>query len=211
MQGLTGYYKDKPGGLIVDYIGIAQDLKKALSVYTESGGVGKPTLDIDEAINAMMEKLEVVRQIMYGYDYSTYFTAPLSEKLSIILTSEEHVISVKEGKERFIREVTLLSKVFALSKSSPEAEGIAAEVSLFQAVKARLAKFESNDTGRSDEEIETAIRQLVDKAIVSEGVIDIFDAAGIKKPDISILSDDFLEEIKGMKHKTLHWNYSEKF
>lgn len=196
-------YKDKPGGLIVDYIGIAQDLKKALSVYTESGGVGKPTLDIDEAINAMMEKLEVVRQIMFGYDYTPYFTAPLSEKLSIILTSEEHVISVKEGKERFIREVTLLSKVFALSKSSPEAESVAAEVSFFQAVKARLAKFESNGSGRSDEEIETAIRQLVDKAIVSEGVIDIFDAAGIKKPDISILSDDFLEEIKGMKHKNL--------
>jgi type I restriction enzyme R subunit len=196
-------YKDKPGGLIVDYIGIAQDLKKALAVYTESGGEGKPTLDIDVAINAMMEKLEVVRQMMHGYDYTPYFTASTVEKLSIILTSEEHILSLPDGKERFIREVVLLSKAFALCKSSPEADAVSAEVSFFQAVKARLAKFVSTGKGRTNEEIETSIRQLVDKAIVSEGVIDIFDAAGIKKPDISILSDEFLDEIKGMRHKNL--------
>lgn len=196
-------YKDKPGGLIVDYIGIASDLKRALAVYTESGGEGKPTLDIDEAINAMKEKLEVIRQMMHGYDYNTYFTASLSEKLSVILTSEEHILSLPDGKERFVKEVSLLSKAFALSKSTPEADEVAAEVSFFQAVKARLVKFTPTGEGRTDEEIETAIRQLVDKAVVSDEVIDIFDAAGIKKPDISILSDEFLEEIKGMKHKNL--------
>lgn len=196
-------YKDKPGGLIVDYIGIAQDLKKALAVYTESGGQGEPTFDIDKAIQAMEEKLEIIRQLMNGYDYMSYFTSPLSEKLSIILTSQEHILSVENGKERFIKEVTALSKAYSLCRSTPEADEVAAEVSFFQAVKARLAKFETVGKEKTDEEIETAIRQLVDQAVVSEGVIDIFDAAGIKKPDISILSDEFLEEIKGMKHKNL--------
>lgn len=196
-------YLDKPGGLIVDYIGIASDLKKALALYTESGGKGEPALDIEKAIVAMLEKLEVVRQMMHGYDFTTYFKAPLSEKLSIILTSEEHILSNANGKERFLKEVGLLSKAFALCKSTNEASEVAEEVSFFQAVRARLAKFESNNNGKTNEEIETAIRQLVDKAVVSDGVIDVFDAAGIKKPDISILSDEFLEEIKGMKHRNL--------
>ncbi|MCO6498069.1 MAG: type I restriction endonuclease subunit R [Chitinophagaceae bacterium] len=196
-------YLDKPGGLIVDYIGIAQDLKKALSTYTESGGKGKPTFDIDDAIAIMMEKLEVVRQIMNGYDYTPYFTAPVAEKLSIILTSEEHILSVENGKERFNKEVSLLSKAFALCKSTQEAADIALEVAFFQIVKARLSKFNGNQNGKTDEEIETAIRQMVDKAIVSNEVVDIFNAAGIKKPDISILSDEFLQEVRGMQHKNL--------
>ena len=196
-------YLDKPGGLIIDYIGIAQNLKKALSNYTESGGKGSPTFDLDMAIATMQEKLEVVRQIMNGYDYSSYYHASMSEKLSIILTCEEHILTVNDGKARFNKEVTLLSKAFALCKSTPEAADIAIEMSLFQTVKARLVKFEIGTGGKSDVEIETAIRQLVDKAIISNEVIDIFDAAGIKKPDISILSDEFLEEIKGLKHKNL--------
>jgi type I restriction enzyme, R subunit len=196
-------YMDKPGGLVVDYIGIAQDLKKALSLYTESGGQGEPTLDIDKAIQLMHEKLEVIQQLMHGYDYTPYFSAITAERLSIILTSEEHILTLENGKDRFVKEVISLSKSFALCKSTTEAEEAAAEIAFFQAIKARLAKFEPTSTGRSNEEIETAIRQLVDQAVVSEGVIDIFDAAGIKKPDISILSDEFLEEIKGMKHKNL--------
>lgn len=196
-------YKDKPGGLIVDYIGIASDLKKALAVYTESGGKGNPTVDISQAVKVMLEKIEVVRQMMHGYDYTPYFTCPVAEKLSIILTSEEHILSIDNGKERFIKEVTALSKAFALAKSQPEADSINDEVAFFQAIKARLVKFETTGPGRTDEEIETAIRQLVDKAVVSEGVIDVFDAAGIKKPDISILSEDFLAELKGMKHRNI--------
>lgn len=196
-------YKDKPGGLVVDYIGIASDLKKALAVYTESGGKGTPTLDITEAVNAMLEKLEVIQQMMHGFDYTKYSTASLSDKLGIILAAEEHILGLNNGKERFLKEVTSLSKLFALSKSTREADSVAEETSFFQAVKARLAKFEKQTNGKTDEEIETAIRQLVDKAVVSGGVIDIFDAAGIKKPDISILSDEFLEEIQGMKYKNL--------
>ncbi|KAB2878058.1 type I restriction endonuclease subunit R [bacterium] len=196
-------FNEKPGGLIVDYIGIASDLKKALAVYTESGGKGEPALDIDMAVRAMNEKLEVVRQMMHGYDYKGFYTAPLSEKLAIILTAEEHILSLESGKERYIREVTLLSKAYALCKSTTEADTVSAEVSFFQAVKARLAKFDTYGGGEGNEAIETVIRQLVDKAVAADGVIDIFDAAGIKKPDISILSDEFLKEIQGMKFKNL--------
>lgn len=196
-------YKDKPGGLVVDYIGIASDLKKALAVYTESGGKGKPTLDISEAVNAMLEKLEVIQQMFHGFDSKKYTAASTAEKLTLILSAEKHVLTLDNGKERFIKEVTALSKAFALCKSTEEAEVNATEISFFQAVKARLVKFTAVNNGKTTEEIDTAIRQIIDKAVVSDGIIDIFDAAGIKKPDISILSDEFLEEIKGMQHKNL--------
>jgi len=196
-------YKDKPGGLIVDYIGFASELKKALAAYTESGGEGKPTLDIKVAIIVMLEKYEIVKGIMHGFDYEKYFKAPIKEKLSIILSAEEFILGLEKGKERFLNEVTALSSAFALAKSTKEAAEINDEVAFFQAVKARLVKFTPAGGGKTDEEIETAIRQLIDKAIVSEGVIDIYDAAGIKKPDISILSEEFLEEIRNMKRKNI--------
>jgi type I restriction enzyme, R subunit len=196
-------YKDKPGGLVVDYIGIASDLKKALAIYTESGGKGSPTFDQAEAVASMLEKYEVVSQMFDGFDYKKYLHADTKEKLTIILEAQEHVLGLEDGKNRFTREVGLLAQAFALSMPNLKALEINEEVGFFQAVKARLVKFDSTGGGRSDEEIETAIKQIVDRAIVSEGVIDIFDAAGIKKPDISILSDDFLEEIRGMKRKNL--------
>ncbi|TGD72638.1 type I restriction endonuclease subunit R [Mangrovimicrobium sediminis] len=195
-------YKDKPGGLVVDYIGIASDLKRALATYTEGGGKGKPTLDIGEAIAAMQEKFEVVDQMLSGFDYRRYFTADTSTKLSLILEAEEYVLGLEDGKNRYTREVTLLSKAFALVAPDEAAMDIKDELAFFQAVKARLAKFEPGN-GRSREEIDTAIRQLVDEAVVSDQVVDIFDAAGIKKPDISILSDDFMAEIQGMQHRNL--------
>ncbi|MBN7798745.1 type I restriction endonuclease subunit R [Parahaliea mediterranea] len=195
-------YKDKPGGLVVDYIGIASDLKRALATYTEGGGKGKPTLDICEAIAAMQEKFEVVDQILAGFDYRRYFTADTSTKLSLILEAEEYVLGLEDGKNRFTREVTLLGKAFALVAPDEAAMAIKDELAFFQAVKARLAKFEPGN-GRSKEEIDTAIRQLIDEAVVSDQVVDVFDAAGIKKPDISILSDEFMAEIQGMQHKNL--------
>jgi type I restriction enzyme, R subunit len=196
-------YKDKPGGLIVDYIGIASDLKYALATYTESGGKGAPTLDQNEAIAAMREKYEIVAQMFEGFDYKRYLTADTKEKMTIILEAQEHILSLEDGKNRFTKQVGLLSKTFALSVPSLPAMDIKDELGFFQAVKARLTKFEPTGSGKSDAEIETAIRQIVDKAVVSEGVIDIFDAAGIKKPDISILSDDFLEEVRDMKRKNI--------
>jgi len=196
-------YKDKPGGLIVDYIGIASDLKQALATYTESGGKGSPAFDQSEAIAAMMEKYEIVAQMFNGFDYKRYFSASTKEKMTIILEAQEHILSLQDGKNRFTKQVGLLSKAFALSVPSLSAMDIKDEVGFFQAVKARLTKFESTGSEKSDTEIETAIRQIVDRAVVVDGVIDIFDAAGIKKPDISILSDDFLDEIRDMKRKNL--------
>lgn len=195
-------YKDKPGGLVVDYIGIASNLKRALATYTESGGQGTPTLDMDEAVAVVMEKFEVVEQMLSGFDYRRYFSADTGAKLTLILEAEEFVLGLDKGKERFTKEVGLLAKAFALAAPDERVMAIKDELAFFQAVKARLAKFERGG-GRSKEEIDTAIRQLVDKAVVSEQVVDIFDAAGIKKPDISILSDEFMAEIKGMEHKNL--------
>ncbi len=196
-------YKDKPGGLIVDYLGIAADLKKALAFYSDSGGKGDPTILQEQAVHLMLEKLEVVSQMYHGFEYKNYFEADTSKKLSMILAAEEHILGLDEGKKRYINEVAALSKAFAIAIPHDKAMDAKDEVSFFQAVKARLVKFEDSGLGKTDEEIETTIRQVIDKALVSEQVIDIFDAAGIKKPDISILSEDFLQELKGMEHKNV--------
>jgi len=196
-------FKDKPGGLIVDYIGIASDLKTALATYTASGGQGAPTLDQNEAVAAMLEKFEIVEQMFNGFDYKKYFSADTRSKLTIILEAQEHILGLEDGKNRYTKQVALLSQAFALSVPNLKAMEIKDEVGFFQAVKARLTKFEPVGSGKSDAEIETAIRQIVDKAVVSEGIVDVFDAAGIKKPDISILSDEFLAEIQGMERKNL--------
>jgi type I restriction enzyme R subunit len=196
-------FKDKPGGLIVDYIGIASDLKTALATYTQSGGKGAPTLDQEEAVATCLEKFEIVEQMFDGFDYKRYFTADTRAKLTIILEAQEHILGLEDGKNRFTKQVALLSQAFALSVPNPKVMAIKDEIGFFQAVKARLTKFEPIGSGKFDAEMETAIRQIVDKAVVSEGIIDVFDAAGIKKPDISILSDEFLAEIQGMERKNL--------
>ena len=218
-------FKDKPGGLVVDYLGIATDLKKALSFYSDSGGKGDPTEDIAQAVEVMMEKLEVVQQMFneesktqkdilveepsayykgqYRFNYNRFFIGAPNEKLSIILQAEEHILGLQDGKQRFIREVTLLSQAFALSMPHPQAMKIKEEVAFFQAVKSRLVKFEGDGTGKSTKDLDTAIKMIVDQAISSDKVVDIFAAAGIEKPDLSILSDEFLLEVQGMTHKNL--------
>ena len=220
-------FRDKPGGLVVDYLGIASDLKKAMSFYSDSGGKGDPAETQEKAVAMFIEKLEVVRQLFFegseakeailiaeptayyeeysgtGFNYRRFFAVSPKDKLSIILQAEEHILGLKDGKDRFIKEVTLLSQAFALSIPHETALAAKEEVAFFQAVKARLVKFVGTGTGKSDKDIETAIKQIVDEALSSDKVIDIFDAAGIKKPEISILSEEFLLEIKGMKHKNL--------
>ncbi len=196
-------YKDKPGGLVVDYLGIAADLKKALAFYSDAGGKGDPTIAQEQAVALMLEKLEIVSNMYHGFDYETYFEADTSQKLSLILAAEEHILGLENGKKRYIDEVTALSKAFAIAIPHDQAMDVKDEISFFQAVKARLAKFDSTGSGKTDEEIETTIRQVIDKALVSERVIDVFDAAAIKKPDISILSEEFLMELKGMQHKNV--------
>src|SRR5690606_9791090 len=196
-------YKDKPGGLVVDYLGIASDLKKALSFYSDAGGKGDPALAQEQAVNIMLEKIEIISNMYHGFPYEDYFGADTSKKLSIILAAEDHILGLEDGKKRYIDEVTALSKAFAIAVPHDQAMDVKEEVSFFQAVKARLSKFDTTGSGRTDEELETTIRQVIDKALVSDQVIDVFYAAGIKKPDISILSDDFLMELKGMEHKNI--------
>ncbi|WP_291399559.1 type I restriction endonuclease subunit R [Daejeonella sp.] len=206
-------YKDKEGGLIVDYIGIANDLKRALALYTESGGKGKPAFDQEEAASVMMGKYEIVAQmfseqptdktVQKGLDYKSFFTLTSKEKLYFPIKAANYILGLENGKDRFVNSVTALSKSFAISVPHPYTIDIRDEVGLFQAIKARIVKVTQSGKGKSDEELETAIKQILSDAIVSDEVIDIFDAAGIKKPDISILSDEFLAEVKGMTHKNL--------
>ena len=196
-------YKDKPGGLVVDYLGIASDLKKALSFYSDANGKGNPTEQQEQAVDLMMEKMEIIQQMLSKIDYKPYFDADVSMKLSLILQAEDYILGLQDGKKRFVNEVNALSKAFAIAIPHDEAMSVKDEVSFFQAVKARLCKFDIISSGKTSEEIETTIRQVIDKALVSNQVVDIFDAAGIKKPDISILSEEFLMELKGMEHKNI--------
>jgi type I restriction enzyme R subunit len=196
-------YGDKPGGLVVDYLGIASDLKEALSFYSDAGGKGDPTLLQEQAVQLMLEKLEVVAAMYHGFAYQDYFAADTAKKLALILAAEDHILGLDDGKKRYINEVAALSQAFAIAIPHEQALDVKDEVAFFQAVKARLAKFDSSGGGKTDEAIETTIRQVIDRALVSEQVIDIFDAAGIKKPDISILSEDFLAELRDYQHKNV--------
>ncbi|NLF24135.1 MAG: DUF3387 domain-containing protein, partial [Deltaproteobacteria bacterium] len=195
-------FKDKPGGLIVDYIGIATNLKKALGFYSESGGKGIPAETHEKAVDIMLEKLEVVRQLLHGFDYSGFFDAAVKDKLSLILRTEDFILNIEDGKSRFIKEVTLLGQAYALAKPDQATMDNAEEIAFFQAVKARLAKFETGGAG-SGNGYDTVIKNIVDSAIASDQVIDIFSAAGMEKPELSILSEEFLKEIQGMKYKNV--------
>ncbi|MFI0401157.1 MAG: type I restriction endonuclease subunit R [Thiolinea sp.] len=196
-------YKDKPGGLVVDYLGIAADLKEALSFYSDAGGKGDPTLLQEQAVALMLEKIEIIAAMYHGFAYENYFDTDTAGKLALILAAEEHILGLEDGKKRYINQVTALSQAFAIAIPHEQALDAKDEVAFFQAIKARLAKFDSPSEGRSSDEIDTTIRQVIDKALVSEQVVDIFDAAGIKKPDISILSDEFLAELKDHEHKNV--------
>ena len=195
-------FLDKPGGLIVDYIGIGTSLKQALNFYAESGGKGMPAENQTRATEIMIEKLEVVRQMLHGLDYSKFFDSTVKEKLSIILQAENHILGLPAGKTRFVKEVSLLGQAYALSKPSDEALNNAEEIAFFQAIKARLCKFES-DRQEGKERYDSVIKNIVSTAISSDKVVDIFESAGMEKPDISILSDDFLQEVKSMQYKNV--------
>ena len=202
-------YKDKPGGLIVDYIGIGQELRNAMAIYLQSGGEGKAFVDISEAIALMKEKFEIVEQMFYKYDYKAYFKSETRKKLQILLGAQNFILATDKLKERYLKEVTALSKLFAMSIPSFEADVIKDEVAFFQAVKARLNKFTASGA-KSDYEVDTAIKQIVDEALSSDGVIDVFEAAGIKAPSVGILSDEFLLEVKNMQQKNVAFELLKK-
>lgn len=202
-------YGDKPGGLIVDYIGIGQDLRNAMAVYLQSGGEGSPIVDIREAIAGMLEKFEVVEQMFSGFDYRSYFTSEVSKRLQIILGAQNFVLATPKLKDRFLKEVTLLSKLYAMSVPSPQANEIKDEIAFFQAIKSRINKFSGNNV-ISDYEVETAVKQIIDDKLGSDGIIDIFQAAGIESPSVSILSDEFLLEVKNMQQKNVAYELLKK-
>ena len=202
-------YKDKPGGLIVDYIGIGQELRNAMATYLQSGGEGKAFVDISEAIALMKEKFEIVEQMFHKYDYKAYFKAETNKKLQILLGAQNFILGDEKLKDRFLKEITALSKLFAMSIPSYEANLIKDEVAFFQAVKARISKFSTKEI-KSDYEVDTAIKQIVDEALSSDGVIDVFKAAGIEAPSVGILSDEFLLEVKNMQQKNIAFELLKK-
>lgn len=195
-------FKDKPGGLVVDYLGLAQELKEALAAYTEGGGTGETAIDQNEAVAILQERYEICCGIFAGFDWTPWKTGGPQERLSILPEAQEHILKQPDGKNRWLTIVTELSKAFALAVPHIEALKIREDVAFFQAVRAVLAKNVDGKKTRPDE-LDHAIRQLVSKAVSTDGVIDVFEAAGLGKPDISILSDEFLAEVKGMPHKNL--------
>jgi len=195
-------FKDKPGGLVVDYLGLADELRKALTTYTESGGTGKTAIDQAEAVALMQEKYEICLGMFHGLDWTAWVNGTPPQRLALLPAAQEHILSQEDGKNRLLRAVTELSQAFALAVPHEVALAIRDDVGFFQAVRVVMAKGGS-DGRRPDEELDHAIRQIVSKAVASDEVIDIFEAAGLKKPDISILSDEFLAEVKGMPQRNL--------
>jgi type I restriction enzyme, R subunit len=202
-------FKEKPGGLVVDYLGLAHQLKKALADYTESGGKGKPVLDQEEAVAKMLEYYEVCEGMFHGFDYSRFKTGTALQRNTVIPPAADYVLAQKDGKERFMKGVGQLTKAFALSVPHERAMAIRDDVGFFQTVRAVLAKTTISG-GKPEDELDAAVRQIVSRAVASDQVIDIFSAAGLKKPDISILSDEFLAEVKELPQRNLAFEVLKK-
>ncbi len=195
-------YRDKPGGLIVDYIGLAYHLKQALQNYTQSGGKGDATVNKADAVALMLEKYEICCGLFHGFDWLPWTTGNAEDRIRLLPSAQEHILAEKDGKERLLTVVTALSKAFALAVPDEKTTEIRDDVAFFQAVRSVLAKPSVTEEVEA-ETTEQAIKQLVSKAVVSEGVVDIFTAAGLEKPDISILSDEFLAEVQDLPHKNV--------
>ena len=195
-------FKDKPGGLVVDYLGLAQDLKQALATYTESGGTGQTAIDQEEAVAVMLEKHEVCCALFHGFDWSKWTTGAPQERLTLLPAGQEHILAQENGKERCVNAVRELSQAFALAVPHEETLRTRDDVGFFQAVQSGLVK-KAPGEARAEEDLDHAVRQIISRAVASEGVLDIFAAAGLEKPDISVLSDEFLAEVRGMPQRNL--------
>ncbi|MHB1617759.1 MAG: type I restriction endonuclease subunit R [Metallibacterium sp.] len=198
-------FKDKPGGLVVDYLGLADELKQALATYTEAGGTGRTAIDQSEAVALVREKVEICRGLFHGFDYRRWLDPRASgqERLALLPFALEHILALKDGKPRLLRAVADLTKAFALAVPHPDALALRDEVGFFQAVRSALANREPDEDRRSEADLDHAIRQIVSQAVATDAIVDIFAAAGLKKPDISILSDDFLAEVRDMPQRNL--------
>ncbi len=205
-------FRDKPGGLVVDYLGLADELREALATYTEAGGEGQTALDQEEAVAVLREKYEICRGLFGSYttpagvvpglDWSAWTRGTPQDRLTLLPAAQEHILAQEDGKARLLRSVTDLSRAFALAVPHEAALAIRDDVGFFQAVRAVLAKGTASEQ-RSDEELDLAIRQIVSKAVAADEVVDIFRAAGLQKPDISILSEEFLAEVRELPQRNL--------
>jgi type I restriction enzyme R subunit len=196
-------FKDKPGGLLVDYVPITANLKAALKMYTENQGKGDVTLDIKEAVALMMTKLEILQQMLHGFSYQHYHDANVPSKLNILLEAEEHVLQQENGKERYLRELSSLSKAYALAKVEPEAVQIREDVAFLQAVGGRLSKYDREITEQGKKDFEKTVKTLAESAIATDGIIDILEQAHLERPDVSIFSEQFMDEIRKMKQRNV--------
>jgi len=196
-------FKDKPGGLVVDYLGLAEELRQAVASYTGSGGLGRAKIDIEEVLPVLREKYEVLRDLFHGFDVEAVLTGPASKRPAGVAAGIDYVLAAQDRRESFLRYVADLSRLFALAGANEEAEALLDEVAFFQAVRAGILKRTQGDGRRSPEDLDAAIRQIVSRAVVSDEVVDVFAAAGLKKPEISILSDEFLEEVRDLPYRNL--------
>ena len=199
-------FREKPGGLVVDYLGLAHELKQALATYTESGGNGETALDQEEAVAVMLEKYEICCGLFHGFDWSEWRSSKAKSDCRLLPAAQEHILEQKDGKTASVAGGARSFTAFALAVPHDEALRIRDDVDFFQAVRAVLIKHAPGEA-KTQEELDLAVRQIVSRAVASEGVIDIFAAAGLQKPDISILSDEFLAEVRGMPQRNLPWNY----
>ena len=199
-------FKNKPGGLVVDYIGIANELKAALKTYSDAKGKGDPTHDSAEALAVLMEKMDVVRGMMHGFDYSAFESRPLE----LLVPVANHILGLKDGKTRFLDTMLAVTKAYSLCGTLDEVAPLRKEIAFFSAIKTAISKFTSVDKKRSDAEKNSALKQILDNAIVSDGVADIFALAGLDKPNIGLLSDEFLEDVRQMESRNLAVELLEK-
>ena len=189
--------------------GLAHELKRALATYTESGGKGRTAVDKEQAVRVMLEKYEVCCGLFHGFDRSAWTTGSPTDRLNLLPAALEHILAQEDGKARCLKAVRELSQAFALAVPHPETVRIRDDVSLFQHVRAALSK-RTGPSPKSDEKLDHAVRQIVSRAVASAGVVDIFAAAGLKKPDVSVLSEDFLREVRGMRRRNLAVELLEK-
>lgn len=199
-------FKDKPGGLVVDYIGIASELKQALKTYTDSKGKGQPTLDTREAYAILLEKMDIVHGMFHSFDYSEYET----KALQLLPGAMNHILGLEDGKKRYLDVMAAILKAFTLSGTLDEADALKKEIAFLSAVKAAISKFTSIDKRRTDEDKNTALKQIIDNAIVADGITDVFELVGLDKPNIGLLSDEFLEDVRNMPQRNLAMELLEK-
>lgn len=192
-------FKDKQGGLVVDYIGIGNELKAAMKEYTNSSGRGRTTVDAHEAYGLLAEKLDILRGMLHGFDYSNFMTAGHKA----LAGAANHVLGLKDGKKRFADTAVALSKAFTLCCTLDEAKSVREEVAFMQGIKVLLTKRDITAQRKTDEQRELAIRQIISSAVVSDSVVDIFDAVGLDKPNIGLLDDEFLAQVKNLPERNL--------